>query len=341
MKKIKIGISLGDLNGIGLETIIKTFKDNRMLDFCTPIVFGSTKAASIHRKKLEMQDFNFNIIKNIKDVNHKRVNMFNLSNDDIQIKFGEATTKSGEFALYSIKKATDALKKKEIDALVTAPINKSSIQKKENTFIGHTEFLEKKFNGEALMIMVSELMRIAFVTGHVPLSEIKKSITIDHIIKKTKQLNSCLIQDFGIRKPKIGILGLNPHAGEDGLLGDEENKTIIPAIKLLKKTDILAFGPYPTDSFFTNKMLSQFDGILSMYHDQGLTPFKTLSFSDGVNYTGGLDIIRTSPVHGTAYEIAGKGIANEQSFREAIFLACNIHKKRNEFITLNANSLAI
>ena len=341
MAKIKVGISIGDLNGIGLETIIKTFKDSRMMDFCTPIVFGSTKVASVHRKAIEMQDFNFNVIKSIKDVNPKRANMLNLWKDDIEIKFGEATTKSGELAFDSIKKAADSLKNKDIDVLVTAPINKASIQEKVSSFIGHTEFLQGNFEGEALMIMASEVMKIAFVTGHVPLSEIKKSITLENIIKKTKQLNTSLIQDFGVRKPKIAILGLNPHAGEGGLLGGEENESIIPAIKQLKEKGILAFGPYPADSFFTNNNLQEFDGVLSMYHDQGLTAFKTLSFSEGVNYTAGLNIIRTSPVHGTAYEIAGEGIANEKSFRAAVFLAINIYKKRQEFIELNANPLAI
>jgi len=341
MGKIKVGVSIGDLNGIGLETIIKTFKDSRMMDFCTPIVFGSTKVASIHRKAIGMQDFNFNIIRTIKDANPKKVNMLNLWKDDIEIKFGEATTSSGELAFDSIKQATDALKNKDIDVLVTAPINKASIQEKVSSFIGHTEFLQGNFKGEAIMIMISEVMKIAFVTGHIPLSAIKKSITIENIILRTKQLNTSLIQDFGVRKPKIAVLGLNPHAGEEGLFGGEENESIIPAIKELKEKGILAFGPYPADSFFTNKNLTQFDGILSMYHDQGLTAFKTLSFSEGVNYTAGLNIIRTSPVHGTAYEIAGEGIANSESFREAVFLAYNIYRKRKEFNELNANPLAI
>tara|TARA_B100001758_G_scaffold247960_1_gene269239 strand:+ start:25189 stop:26214 length:1026 start_codon:yes stop_codon:yes gene_type:complete len=341
MSKIKVGISIGDLNGIGLEVIIKTFKDSRMMEFCSPIVFGSTKAASKHRKAIDIQDFNFNIIKSIEDASPKKANMINLWDDDIEIKFGEATPKSGELAFASIKEASNALKNKDIDVLVTAPINKASIQERVSTFIGHTEFLSGNFDGEALMIMVSEIMKIAFVTGHVPLSEIKKSITIDNIVKKSRQLNTSLIEDFGVRKPKIAILGLNPHAGEKGLLGNEENESIIPAIKKLKESGVLAFGPYPADSFFTNKNLQKFDGILAMYHDQGLTPFKALSFSDGINYTAGLEIIRTSPVHGTAYEIAGKGIANEQSFREAIFLACNIHKKRKEYIELNTNPLSI
>ena len=339
MNKIKVGISIGDLNGIWLETIIKTFKDSRMMDFCTPIVFGSTKVASIHRKAIEMQDFNFNIINTIKDANPKKANLLNIWNEDIEINFGTATTKSGELSFDSLKRASEALKNNDIDVLVTAPINKASIQEKVTNFIGHTEFLQGNFEGESLMIMVSERMKVAFVTGHVPLTEVKKSITIENIILKTKKLNTSLIKDFGIRLPKIAVLGLNPHAGENGLLGGEENESIITALKKLKEEGIMAFGPYPADSFFTSKNLENFDGILSMYHDQGLTAFKTLSFSDGVNFTAGLNIIRTSPVHGTAYEIAGQGIADERSFREAVFMACDIYKKRTEFKLLNENPL--
>ena len=339
MSKIKVGVSIGDLNGIGLETIIKTFKDNRMMDFCTPIIFGSAQVASIHRKAIEMQDFSFNTINNIKDINPKKANLLNIWNDDIDVHFGKSTTKSGELSFTSLKRASDALKKKEVDVLVTAPINKASIQERVPGFIGHTEFLEGNFKGDALMIMASEKMRIAFVTGHVPLSKVKECISTDNIILKTKKLNTTLIQDFGVRMPKIAILGLNPHAGENGLLGKEESENIIPAVKQLREEKIMAFGPYPADSFFTSKNLKNFDGILCMYHDQGLIPFKTLSFSSGVNFTAGLNIIRTSPVHGTAYEIAGQGKANEKSFREALFMACNIAKKRAQFQQLNKNPL--
>ena len=225
--------------------------------------------------------------------------------------------------------------------LVTAPINKASIQQKVKDFVGHTEFLESTFEGESLMIMVSELIKIAFVTSHIPLSEVKTAINLKQIIKKTNQLNQSLIVDFGCRKPKIAIIGLNPHAGENGMLGKEEKEIITPAIQKMQQEGLLVFGPYPADSFFTQKNLNAFDGILSMYHDQGLTPFKTLSFSEGVNYTSGLNIIRTSPVHGTAYEIAGKSEANEQSFRSAVFLACTIFKNRLEHQELNKNTLII
>jgi len=340
MSKIKVGISIGDLNGIGLETIIKTLKDSRMMDFCTPIIFGSTKVAAIHRKALEMQDFNFNIIDNIEDAHPKKANLLNIWKDEVEINLGKATARSGELSFDSLKQATQALKDKKIDVLVTAPINKASIQEKVSSFIGHTEFLQGNFEGESLMIMLSEVMRIAFVTGHVPLTDVKKAITTENIYTKTLQLNTSLIQDFGIRKPKIAVLGLNPHAGEEGMLGKEENDIITPTIKKLKEEGIMAFGPYPADSFFITKNLQQFDGILSMYHDQGLTAFKTLCFSEGVNYTAGLNIIRTSPVHGTAYEIAGQGIADEQSFRQAVYLACDIFKKRAEFQHLNKNPLA-
>lgn len=339
MSKIKVGISIGDLNGIGIETIIKTFQDSRMMDFCTPIVFGSTNATSIHRKAIGIQDFSFNIINNIKDANPKRVNLLKIWDENIEIHFGKATNKSGELSFDSLKKASNALKNKDIDVLVTAPINKASIQEKITNFIGHTEFLQGNFEGESLMIMASEKMKIAFVTAHIPLTEVKKFISINNIILKTKKLNTALTEDFGIRMPKIAVLGLNPHAGENGLLGKEEGECIIPAIKKLKQENIMVFGPYPADSFFTRKNLDNFDGILSMYHDQGLTAFKTLSFSDGVNVTAGLNIVRTSPVHGTAYEIAGKGIASEKSFREAVFMACDIYKNRAKFKTLNQNPL--
>lgn len=339
MSKIKLGISIGDINGIGLEIIMKTFKDIRMLDFCTPIIFGSSKIASIYRKAIQIKGFNFNIINNIIDINPKKVNLLNIWNKEIEVNFGKPTAFSAELSFHSLKKASEAFNKKEIDVLITAPINKASIQQQVSDFIGHTEFLQDNFNGDSLMIMISDKMKIAFVTGHLPLKEVRQSITTQNIIAKTKKLNTSLIEDFGIRRPKIAVLGLNPHAGENGLLGEEEGRYIIPAIKELKNEGVMCFGPYPADSFFSNKNLIAFDGILSMYHDQGLTPFKTLSFSEGVNFTAGLNIIRTSPVHGTAYEIAGKGLANETSFREAVFMACEIHKKRSTFKLLNKNTL--
>tara|TARA_B100000902_G_scaffold155401_1_gene151870 strand:- start:51151 stop:52194 length:1044 start_codon:yes stop_codon:yes gene_type:complete len=341
MKKIKVGISVGDLNGIGMEIIIKTFFSNRMMDFCTPVIFGGVKTASYHRKSLEIKDFSFNIIKKIKDINTKRANLLECWQEEVEIKLGEPTIISGKYALKSLTKATDAIKNKLVDVLVTAPINKSNIKVNEPSFIGHTEFLGDKFNGDPIMIMISDEMRIAFVTGHVPLSDVPNIITKDKLVNKIKQLSSVLIQDFGISKPKIAIIGLNPHAGEDGMLGKEEKEIIIPSIKDAQEGNILAFGPYPADSFFTKENLKNFDGILSMYHDQGLTPFKTLSFKEGVNYTAGISIVRTSPVHGTAYDIAGKNCADESSFRNAIYLACEIYKKREEYKRLTSNPLLV
>ena len=336
-EKIKVGVSIGDLNGIGIEIILKTFKDNRMMDFCTPIIFGSNKIVAQHKKILNIQESNFNIINSIKDVNSKKPNLLNISKEEVKLTIGAASKKSGKFSFDSITAACQALKNKEIDILVTAPINKSSIQETVKNFIGHTEFLEGNFTGDSLMIMISEFMKIAFVTGHIPLSEVHQNITTELIIKRAIQLNNSLIEDFGCSHPKIAILGINPHAGENTLLGNEDKDIILPAIKKLKENKIMAFGPYPADSFFMPKNLTVFDGILSMYHDQGLTPFKTLSFQDGVNYTSGLNIIRTSPVHGTAYEIAGKGEANEQSFRSSVFLACDIFKQRIQYKKLNSN----
>ena len=318
MSKIKVGISIGDLNGIGMEIIIKTFKDSRVMDFCTPIIFGSSKVAAIHRKTLEMQDFNFNIINDIKEAHPKKANLLNIWKQEVEIKFGEATTTSGEHAFDSLKQATQALKDKKIDVLVTAPINKASIQEKVSGFIGHTEFLQGNFDGESLMIMISEAMKIAFVTGHVPLTEVKKAITPENILAKTEKLNNSLIQDFGIRKPKIAILGLNPHAGEEGMLGNEENDIISPAIKKMKENGIMAFGPYPADSFFTPKNLKSFDGILSMYHDQGLPVLKAMGFKNAVNITLGLPFIRTSVDHGTALDLAGTGNISLGSFETAL-----------------------
>ena len=328
-RKNKLGITIGDFNGIGAEIIIKTFKDNRMMDFCTPIIFSSSKIISFYRKLLKYHDFNFNVINAIKDAHPKKVNLLNISNEDINLNVGESSDNSGKHAYKSIMKACEALKTDEINSLITAPINKLNIKNYKNDFIGHTELLGKEFEGAPLMMMVSDIMKITFITGHIPISKLKSSITTKNIVIKTKVFNSSLKHDFNVLKPKIAILGLNPHAGENGMLGEEEDKFISPAIKELQKLDILAYGPFPADSFFSDKNLSFFDGIIAMYHDQGLIPFKTTSFTQGVNFTAGLNIIRTSPVHGTAYEIAGKGIANENSFRQAVFLACDIYKNRS------------
>ena len=340
-RKIKIGISVGDLNGIGMEIIIKTFLDKRMLDFCTPIIFGSSKSAIFYRKLCEIQNFSFNTINNIKNINEKQVNLINCWNDDVKISPGILSEEISKYAFISLEKASNALQKNEIDALVTAPINKSLIRKHVSDFIGHTEYLEKKFDNKALMMMISDNMKVACVTSHVALSEVPKLITKKRIKQCLEIMNKSLVEDFCIQRPKIAVMGLNPHAGENGMLGAEEDSVILPAINDVKSNkNILAFGPFPCDSFFTSDNIKRYDGILSMYHDQGLTPFKSLSFSEGVNYTAGLPIIRTSPVHGTGYDIAGKNIANANSFRESIYLSCKSNKLRKEYFNLKSNSLA-
>ena len=330
--KTKLGITIGDSNGIGIEIILKTFKDNRMLDFCTPVIFGSNEILSQHKKILQIHNVNFNVVRDLKNLKHNKINLLEVLKNKADVKIGEKNIDGGDNAINSIDCAIDAYKKNKIDALVTAPINKSSIQKNKSDFIGHTEYLQNNFNGNSLMIMVSEVMKIACLTGHTSLSNVKNYISKQNIIENLLILNNSLKKDFGKVKPKIAVLGLNPHAGESGMLGNEEIEIIIPAIDDTKDKGLLVFGPYSADSFFTTKNLSAFDGILAMYHDQGLIPFKTLAFDSGVNFTAGLDIIRTSPVHGTAFEIAGKGLANENSFRQAVFLACEIYKQRKLFI---------
>tara|TARA_Y100001978_G_scaffold198072_1_gene209929 strand:+ start:637 stop:1680 length:1044 start_codon:yes stop_codon:yes gene_type:complete len=329
---IKLGVTIGDSNGIGIEIILKTFKDVRMLEFCTPIIFGSNEILSQHKKILQIHDVYFNVLRDINKLKHNKINLLEIHKNNSKVNIGEKNINGGDNAIKSIDSAINAYKKNKIDALVTAPINKSSIQKNKSDFIGHTEYLKNNFNGNSLMIMVSEVMKIACLTGHTSLSSVKNYITKENIIENLLILNNSLKNDFGKIKPKIAVLGLNPHAGESGMLGYEEIETIVPVINDMKEKGFLVFGPYPADSFFTTKNLSAFDGILAMYHDQGLIPFKTLAFNSGVNFTAGLDIIRTSPVHGTAFEIAGKGLANENSFRQAVFLACEIYKQRKLFI---------
>ena len=340
-KKVRVGVSIGDINGIGMEVIIKTFMDKRMQELCTPIIFGSSKSASFYQKAIGIEDFSFNVIENPSKANNKKVNLINCWKEEVKITLGENTAEGGMFAVKSLEAATNALQKDEVDVLVTAPINKQNIQSYSFQFPGHTEYLEAKAKGIALMLMLSESMRIGVVTGHLPLKQVSSNISQEKVLEKLRLLNKSLNQDFGIRKPKIAVLGLNPHAGDQGLLGKEEDDIIIPALQKANEEKILSFGPYPADSFFSSDKLCAFDGILAMYHDQGLIPFKTLAFGKGVNYTSGLNFIRTSPDHGTAFEIAGENKANEQSFREAVFTACDIYKKRHEFNEIHENPLPI
>lgn len=339
-EKVKIGISIGDVNGIGLEVIIKTLLDKRILDYCTPIVYGQTKVASFHRKTLAIDDFSFNVIKNAAEAHPKRPNMINCWEEDVKIDLGQSTEIGGKYAFISLERATQDLINGEIDALVTAPINKQNIQNEDFQFAGHTEYIQSKAGAdESLMLLMGEDLRVGLVTGHIPVAEVSKKVTKEKIIKKLELINHSLKTDFWVEKPKIAVLGLNPHAGDEGLIGEEEQKVISPAVEEANKQGILAFGPYPADGFFAKQSWQQFDAVLAMYHDQGLIPFKQLAFHNGVNYTAGLSVVRTSPDHGTAYDIAGKNEADAGSFREAVFAAVNIVKRRRETAELTANPL--
>ena len=340
-KKIKIGISVGDINGIGMEVVIKTFADSRMMEICTPIVYGSSKVSTFHRKALGINDFSFNYINSLSEINHKKPNLLECWKEDITVALGESNDDGGKYAYLSLEAAIKDLAEGKIDALVTAPINKDNIQSEDFSFPGHTEFLTDKFDGESLMLMVSDNIKIGVATNHIPVSAIANTLTADNIFSKLKILNKSLVQDFSLNGPKIAVLGLNPHAGDNGLIGKEEHEIILPAINNAKSIGINAFGPYPADGFFGSGNYQKFDAILAMYHDQGLIPFKSLSFGDGVNFTAGLSIIRTSPDHGVAYEIAGQNKAEENSFRKAVYMACDIYRSRTLADEINEKPLAI
>ncbi|RMG83638.1 MAG: 4-hydroxythreonine-4-phosphate dehydrogenase PdxA [Bacteroidetes bacterium] len=339
--KIRVGISLGDYNGIGPELILKTFSDSRMLEFCTPIVFASGRIFSYYSNMLKIGDLPINLINHADDAQKKKINIVSVWREETKIQPGQPTLESGKYAYLSLKHAVDNLANNKFDVLVTAPVNKKFIQSKNFDFKGHTEFLASYANEDnPLMMMVTENLKVALVTVHEPLKEVPKIISKDLIVKKIEALHHSLITDFLVKKPKIAVLGLNPHAGDGGLLGDEEDKIIRPAIQEVKEKDILAFGPYPADGLFGNaRLLHEFDAVLAMYHDQGLTPFKALYFSEGVNFTANLPIVRTSPDHGPAYEITGKGIADITSFRNAVYLACDIFHNRKFYKELSANPL--
>ncbi len=339
---VKIGITHGDVNGISYEIIMKAISDSRMFDMFTPVVYGSSKVASYFRKTLDFPDFHFNIIKSADKALENKANLVNIYPQEIKIDLGHCTEIAGKIAYIALEAAVEDLKKGHIDALVTAPINKKNIQSKDFDFPGHTEYLAKKFNvDDYLMLMISQNMRIGVITGHVPLSEVPGLINQELILQKIKVFNDALIKDFSIRKPKIALLGLNPHAGDKGVIGNEEEKVIIPAIKKAFDDGILAFGPYPADGFFGSTNYNDFDGILAMYHDQGLIPFKALSFKSGVNYTAGLPIIRTSPAHGTAFDIAGKNLASPEAFRQALYLAIDCYRNRKVYEEINRNPLKV
>ncbi|MEN8929241.1 MAG: 4-hydroxythreonine-4-phosphate dehydrogenase PdxA [Flavobacteriales bacterium] len=328
-KSIRVGISIGDINGIGPEVILKTFTDNRMLDFVTPVIYGSASLLSAHRKTLDLPALTHTNMEEGMEAKSKTLYIKKCWDKDPELNIGVETPEGGEFAIKSLKAATDDLAASKIDVLVTAPINKHNVQSSDFKFPGHTEFLAKLSNVDnALMLMVSDKLRVAVVSGHIPLKEVAKNLTKEKIVNSLTQLNESLMKDFGITRPKIAVLGLNPHAGDNGVIGDEEKGIISPAISDAKGKGIMAFGPYSADGFFGSSVYTEFDGILAMYHDQGLVPFKSLSFGNGVNFTAGLPIVRTSPDHGTGFDIAGKNQASESSFRNALYLAVDIYKSR-------------
>ena len=327
--KLKIGITIGDMNGVGPEIILKTFQDNRMIEFFIPIIYASKKSLEFISKELDYKT-RFNHIRSTKEASPKKINIITCWTDEPKISFGTKDKKIGMHAIISLKKATKDLKNELIDVMVTAPINKNCVQSNEFSFPGHTEYLEKELSGDSLMLMVSNSLRMGLLTDHIPINKVSEHITKELIQQKLKIIQKTLIEDFNISKPKIAILGLNPHSSDGGLIGKEEEKVLIPAVEELKENGMLVFGPYSADGFFGSNKNESFDAVLATYHDQGLIPFKTLSFGQGVNYTAGLNRIRTSPDHGTAYEIAGKGIADETSFKEAIFLAITTYRNRKE-----------
>lgn len=336
--KIKVGISIGDYNGIGPEIIMKSLKDKAITDFFTPIIFGSGKLFTYQKNIFKLQH-NFNYVTEVSQAVPDKINMVNLWKDNVNVDLGKPTEESTKMAIESLEAATTALMNGEIDVLVTAPINKEEMLKYGFQHAGHTGYLEEKFGKKGLMFLVTDDLKVAVSTHHIPVSEVAANISKEKIKKQIKLLNQCLVEDFCIERPKIAVLGLNPHAGDGGAIGNEEIEIIEPAIRELFDNGILAFGPYPADSYFQPNKYRNYDAVLAMYHDQGLAPFKTLAYEEGVNYTAGLPFIRTSPDHGVAYDIAGKNIADEQSFSEAIFMAIKIFKNRQEYNDLMTNRM--
>ena len=338
--KIRIGITQGDINGVGYEVILKTFEDPMMLELCTPIIYGSPKVAAYHRKSLDLST-NFSIVNSASEAMPDKLSVVNCTDDEVKVEFSKADPEAGKAALSALEKAIEEYREGLIDAIVTAPINKHTIQSEEFSFPGHTEYIEERLgDGEkALMILMKGDFRVALVTGHIPIAQVASTITKELIEEKLEIFNRSLKQDFGIGAPRIAVLALNPHAGDGGLLGMEEQEIIIPAIQEMAAKGVLCFGPYPADGFMGSGNLSHFDGVLAMYHDQGLAPFKALAMDEGVNYTAGLPVVRTSPAHGTAYDIAGKGVASEDSFRQAVYVAIDVFRNRLHEKNMRANPL--
>lgn len=340
--RLKVGITLGDMNGIGPEIILKTLSDSRLFQNLTPIVYGSNRVINFYKRELNLEDVMFQGIKDAENAIPKKANLISISKEDINVEPGKITRYAGTLAFDSLERAARDLATNKIDVLVTAPINKKNIQSENFNFPGHTEYLAKYSNVEnALMLMCSDLLRVGVVTGHVPLQEVSSLITRDLVLLKITSIHKTLRTDFSINRPKIAVLGLNPHAGDDGLLGSEEKEIILPAIEAAREKGILAVGPFAADGFFGSSNWTNFDAVLAMYHDQGLIPFKSIAGEYGVNFTARLPIVRTSPAHGTAYDLAGKGIANEQSFRQAVYMACDIYHRREENKLLTSNPLPV
>lgn len=339
---IIVGISVGDINGIGMEVIIKSLNDNRIFENLTVVVYGSNRVASYYKKTLRFNHFKFSIIDNIENLKLNKPNLINVWNEEVKINMGESTETGGKYAFKSLEAATKDLASGKIDVLVTAPINKQNIQSDKFNFSGHTEYLTNYANSDnSLMFMIDDNLRIGVATNHISLKDVSATISKELIVSKIKLMDLSLKKDFKIIKPKIAVLGLNPHAGDSGLLGDEEENVIIPALEKLSEEGIFVYGPYAADGIFGSENYNKFDAILAMYHDQGLVPFKTLSKGNGVNFTAGLPIVRTSPDHGTAFNIAGKGMASEKSFRKAIFTAVDIFKNRVLYKEINSNPLVV
>lgn len=341
-KPVVVGISIGDVNGIGPEVIIKALNNSMILTDCTPVIYGSTKILNYYRKKVHAGEFNYQAAPSIDNIKPRKINVINVWKEDVELNVGQVAELGGKYALQSLDNATKDLAAGKIDVLVTAPISKDAMSKTGFKFPGHTEYLaDMAGQEEALMLMVAGNLRVGLVTSHIALKDVPTTITIDKVQDKLRAFNQSLKKDFGIRKPKIAVLGLNPHAGENGKMGEEEKEVISPAINRAKNDGVMAFGPYPADSFFGSSNRANFDGVLAMFHDQGLSGFKAIAFDQGVNFTAGLPIVRTSPDHGTAFDIAGKDMASGESMRHAIYLAMDVHRNHLLEKEITANPLEI
>lgn len=338
MKKLNIGISIGDINGIGLEVILKTLSNRRITELCVPVIYGSSKIVSYHKNIVGIQEFKFQSLRTAEKLHQDKINIVNCWQENVNITLGKVAEAGGKYASISLKRSVEDLQRGLVDVLVTAPINKKAMAMADFAYPGHTEYLLEEFDASAcLMFMVSEELKIGLVTNHEPLSKVASLITKQLILKKLKILNETLRMDFGIEKPTIAILGLNPHAGDNGAIGEEEDTIIRPAVIEAKKKGVMAFGPFAADSFFGSNNFRKYDAILAMYHDQGLIPFKAMTFGNGINYTAGLPIIRTSPDHGTGFDIVGQNLADPSSFRQAIFTAIDLYRNRKNYMEMHEN----